>query len=144
MIKIRFAGMRTLSSLNLLLSDFLFIFASYLWCHYEETIIIFDSNPRTFYQRILKDNPNDEVAKWLVENCRKSQEEMVKMEDGKSVKDFPISPLPKKTAIVIDKNTASSAETLIRYAKMCCDTTRTKVYGKEDGFFGLQTNYNNS
>jgi len=66
------------------------------------------------------------------------------MEDGKSVKDFPISPLPKKTAIVIDKNTASSAETLIRYAKMCCDTTRTKVYGKENGFFGLQTNYSNS
>ena len=60
---------------------------------------------------------------------------MVKMEDDKSVKDFPISPLPKKTAIVIDKNTASSAETLIRYAKMCCDTTRTKVYGKENGFF---------
>ena len=66
------------------------------------------------------------------------------MEDDKSVKDFPISPLPKKTAIVIDKNTASSAETLIRYAKMCCDTTRTKVYGKENGFFGLQTNYSNS
>ena len=84
------------------------------------------------------------MAKWLVDNCRKSQEEMVKMEDDKSIKDFPISPLPKKTAIVIDKNTASSAETLIRYAKMCCDTTRTKVYGKENGFFGLQTNYSNS
>ena len=86
----------------------------------------------SFYQRILLDNPDDEVAKWLVDNCRKSQEEIVKIEDDESVEDFPVSPLPKKAAIVIDKNTASSAETLIRYAKMCCDTTRTKVYGKEN------------
>ena len=87
----------------------------------------------SFYQRILNDNPDDEVAKWLVDNCRKSQEEMVKIEDDEdSVENFPISPLPKKAAIVIDKNTASSAETLIRFAKMCCDMTRTKVYGKEN------------
>ena len=57
---------------------------------------------------------------------------MVKIEEDESVEVFPISLLPKKAAIVIDKNTASSAETLIRYAKMCCDTTRTKVYGKEN------------
>ena len=87
----------------------------------------------SLYQRILNDNPDDEVAKWLVDNCRKSQEEMVKIEDDEdSVENFPISPLPKKAAIVIDKNTASSAETLIRFAKMCCDMTRTKVYGKEN------------
>ena len=76
--------------------------------------------------------PDNEVAKWLVDNCRKSQEQMVKIEDDESVEVFPISPLPKKAAIVIDKNTASSAESLIRFAKMCCDPTRTKVYGKEN------------
>ena len=37
-----------------------------------------------------------------------------------------------KAAIVIDKSTASSAESLVRFAKMYCDTTRTKVYGKEN------------
>lgn len=86
----------------------------------------------SFYQRILKEEPDNEVAKWLVDNCMKSQDEMVKIEDDDSVEVYPISPLPKKAAIVIDKNTASSAETLIRFAKMCCDTTRTKVYGKEN------------
>ena len=86
----------------------------------------------SFYQRILKDEPDDEVAKWLVDNCEKSQDEMVRIEDDENIEVFPISPLPKKAAIVIDKNTASSAETLIRFAKLCCDTTRTKVYGKEN------------
>jgi hypothetical protein len=86
----------------------------------------------SFYLRALNDDPDNEVAKWLVDNCKKSQEEMVKIEEEESVEDFPISPLPKKAAIVIDKSTASSAETLIRFAKMCCDTTRTKVYGKEN------------
>ena len=86
----------------------------------------------SFYQRILNDEPDNEVAKWLVDNCRKSQEEMVKIEEEDSVETFPISPLPKQAAIVIDKNTASSAESLIRFAKMCCDPTRTKVYGKEN------------
>lgn len=58
------------------------------------------------------------MAKWLVDNCRKSQEEMVKMEDDKSIKDFPISPLPKKTAIVIDKNTRNAhqiCQDVLRY-----------------------------
>ena len=40
------------------------------------------------------------------------------------------SPYPVR--LTIDKNTASAAETLVRFAKMYCDTTRTKVYGKEN------------
>ena len=86
----------------------------------------------SFYQRILELEPDNEVAKWLVDNAMKCQEEMVKIEEDEDVEIFPISPLPKKAAIVIDKSTASSAETLVRFAKMCCDTTRTKVYGKEN------------
>ena len=29
--------------------------------------------------------PDNEVAKWLVDNCRKSQEQMVKIEDDESL-----------------------------------------------------------
>lgn len=87
----------------------------------------------SFYQRILNDDPDDDVAKWLIDSSSQSPDEMVAIVDEEdSIESFPVSPLPKKTAIVIDKSTASSAETLVRFAKMCCDTTRTKVYGKEN------------
>lgn len=58
---------------------------------------------------------------------------MVKIEDDESEdEELSVSSLPKKAAIVIDKSSASSAESLVRFAKMYCDTTRTKVYGKEN------------
>ena len=96
---------------------------------------LFRNTPKnlSFYQRILKDHPDDDVAQSLVDHCSKSQEEMVKIDDDDSEdEELPISPLPKKAAIVIDKSSASSAESLVRFAKMYCDTTRTKVYGKEN------------
>lgn len=96
---------------------------------------LFRNTPKnlSFYQRILKENPDDDVAQALVDNCSKSQDEMVKIEDDESEdEELSVSPLPKKAAIVIDKSSASSAESLVRFAKMYCDTTRTKVYGKEN------------
>ena len=80
----------------------------------------------------LKENPDDEIAKIVIDNCSKSSDEMVKIEDDPEDEEYPISSLPKKAAIVIDKSTGSSAESLVRFAKMYCDTTRTKVYGKEN------------
>ena len=85
-----------------------------------------------FFQRILDEQPDDEIAKMIVDNCSKSQHEMVRIEEDADDEGLSISPLPKKTAIVIDKNTASSAESLIRFAKMYCDKARTKVYGNEN------------
>ena len=85
-----------------------------------------------FYKRILSEHPDDEIAKMLIDNCLKIQDELVRIDDGEEEETYPISPLPRKAAILIDKNTASAAETLVRFAKMYCDTTRTKVYGKEN------------
>lgn len=85
-----------------------------------------------FYKRILSEHPDDEIAQMLIDNCNKSQDELVRIDDDEEEETFPISSLPRKAAIVIDKNTASAAETLVRFAKMCCDTIRTKVYGKEN------------
>ena len=95
---------------------------------------LFRNTPKNlgFYNRILKEHPDDEIAKLLIDNCNKSQDEMVSIDDDSEDESFPISPLPHKAAIVIDKNTASAAESLVRFAKMYCDTTRTKVYGKEN------------
>ncbi len=95
---------------------------------------LFRNTPKnlSFYLQILKDDPENEVAKWLVDNSSKSEDELVRIEDDESEDFFPISPLPKKAAIVIDKNTASSAESIVRFAKMYCDRTRKKVYGKEN------------
>ncbi|MBR5038809.1 MAG: peptidase S41 [Prevotella sp.] len=96
---------------------------------------LFRNTPKnlSFYQRILKENPDDDVAQALVDNCSKSQDEMVQIEDEEEEdEELSVSSLPKKAAIVIDKSTASSAESLVRFAKMYCDTTRTKVYGKEN------------
>ena len=86
----------------------------------------------SFYKRILNEYPDDEIAKLIIDNCSKTQNEMVSLDDDSEVETYPVSPLPQKAAIVIDKNTASAAETLVRFAKMYCDTTRTKVYGKEN------------
>ena len=95
---------------------------------------LFRNTPKNlgFYKRILKEHPDDEIAKLLIENCNKSQDEMVSIDDDSADESFPISPLPHKATIVIDKNTASAAESLVRFAKMYCDNTRTKVYGKEN------------
>ncbi len=95
---------------------------------------LFRNTPKNlaFYQRIIKENPNDEIAKLVIDNCSKSPDEMVKIEDDSENEEYPISSLPKKTAIVIDKSTGSSAESLVRFAKMYCDTARTKIYGKEN------------
>jgi len=95
---------------------------------------LFRNTPKNhlFYQRLLKEHPDDEVAKSLMDNCGKSSDEMVKIEETSDDEEFPISSLPKKTAIVIDKSTGSSAESLVRFGKMYCDTARTKIYGKEN------------
>ena len=95
---------------------------------------LFRNTPKnlTFYQRILDEYSDDEIAKLLIENCSRSSDEMVKIEEDSDDADFPISSLPKKAAIVIDKSTGSSAESLVRFAKMYCDTARTKIYGKEN------------
>ena len=95
---------------------------------------LFRNTPKNlaFYQGILKEYPDDEIAKLVIDNCNKSPDEMVKIEDDPEDEEYPISSLPKKAAIVIDKSTGSSAESLVRFAKMYCDTTRTKVYGKEN------------
>ena len=95
---------------------------------------LFRNTPKNlaFYQRILKEYPDDEIAKMLIDNCSKCSDEMVKIEDDSDDIDFPTSSLPKKAAIVIDKSTGSSAESLVRFAKMYCDTARTKIYGKEN------------
>jgi hypothetical protein len=95
---------------------------------------LFRNTPKNlaFYQSILNEYPDDEIAKLLIENCSKSSDEMVKIEEDSDDTEFPISSLPKKAAIVIDKSTGSSAESLVRFAKMYCDTARTKIYGKEN------------
>lgn len=95
---------------------------------------IFRNTPKnlSFYQCLLKEYPDDEVAKTLIDNCSKNSGEMVKIEDDPDEEEFPIASLPKKTAIVIDKSTGSSAESLVRFAKMYCDTSRTIIYGKEN------------
>ena len=95
---------------------------------------LFRNTPKnlSFHQLRLKENPDDDVAKSLVDNSNKSQNEMVRIDDDDTEEEYSISSLPKKAAIVIDKNTGSSAESLVRFAKMYCDTARTKVYGKEN------------
>ena len=107
-----------------------------LFDHYPavKEYTLFRNTPKNlgFYQRILKEHPDDEIAIAVIDSCSKSQDEMVRMDDEEEDADYAPSPLPKKAAIMIDKSTASSAETLVRFAKMYCDSTRTQVYGKEN------------
>ena len=64
----------------------------------------------------------------MLDNCEKSQDEMVKIEEDDNVEIFPISTLPKKAAILIDKYTASSAETLVRFGCIILHVSRHSFF----------------
>jgi len=92
--------------------------------------VIFRKTPRNM--RIFGDNPQDSIGAQMRQRVENYKGAFVPL-TGDDEDDFSFEPMTsnlKKCAVIIDNRTASSAETIVRFAKDCC--SRAKIYGRDN------------
>ena len=95
-----------------------------------------------FFKQQLTAQPENEWLKSFIAKCETTSDEFVPINVGGEDDDeeeLPQSEFPHRTAIIIDRLTGSSAETLVAVAKRYCNSERTKIFGKENTWGANET-----
>lgn len=95
-----------------------------------------------FFKRQQTNHPDNEWLTSFITKCETTSDEFVPTNDDDEEdddKEMPHFELPHRAAIIVDKSTGSSAETLVTVVKRYCNPERTKIYGKDNTWGANET-----
>ena len=95
-----------------------------------------------FFKRQQTNHPDNEWLTSFITKCETTSDEFVPTndeDDEDDDKEMPHFELPHRAAIIVDKSTGSSAETLVTVVKRYCNPERTKIYGKDNTWGANET-----
>ena len=90
-----------------------------------------------YWEDALEMYPTNEYYQWIIENCKTSKENFVKLSERNGNMGLHPTARIHRAAVLIDWNTASAAESLVGFVKKYSD--RAKVYGKGNTFGANQS-----